>query len=444
MRVAHPVALRGVPITSSNRTEGADAILSRRHAPGLRRWDGVPSHGSIAKQETECRAPVGRARFAPMSIGCRKGNDHEGPHQRSRNGSSCRPNGIRAGLAASRATGRGRLVRVLGRDHRRVLPSVVRRAGRPENVRFHATPAAAERAGFRACKRCKPDQPPLAERQAAQVAALCRMIETADQVPTLDELAAARRAERVSTPTGCSRRSPGVTPRAYAAAHRARRVRGELRTRATVTEAIYGAGYNSSAGSTRRRTPMLGMTPTAYRAGGAGAEIRFADRRVLARGRSWSRRPSAACAPSCSATIPRRCSAICRTGSRAPDWSAATRRSSGWSRKVVGFVEAPGARPRPAARHPRHRVPAAGLAGPARRSPPARPRATPTSPAGSARRARCGRWRRRARPTRWRWRSRATGWSAPTAPVGLPLGRRAQARAAGARSAARCLREPPR
>src|SRR5215475_5901033 len=69
-------------------------------------------------------------------------------------------------------------------------PSCASRPARPENVAFHDTPAAAERAGFRACKRCKPDQPPRAERQAAQIAALCRMIETADEVPTLDELAA--------------------------------------------------------------------------------------------------------------------------------------------------------------------------------------------------------------------------------------------------------------
>ncbi|TMQ04259.1 MAG: bifunctional transcriptional activator/DNA repair enzyme protein Ada, partial [Deltaproteobacteria bacterium] len=55
-------------------------------------------------------------------------------------------------------------------------PSCGARPARPENVAFHDTPAAAQRAGFRPCKRCKPDQPPLAERQAAQVAALCRLI----------------------------------------------------------------------------------------------------------------------------------------------------------------------------------------------------------------------------------------------------------------------------
>jgi len=154
-------------------------------------------------------------------------------------------------------------------------PSCGARPARPENVEFHDTPAAAERAGFRACMRCKPDQPPLAERQAAQVAALCRLIERSEQVPTLDELAshAGLSAFHVHR---MFKAITGVTPRAYAAAHRARRVRGELRSRGTVTEAIYGAGYSSSARFYEQSTALLGMTPSSFRAGGTDHEIRFA------------------------------------------------------------------------------------------------------------------------------------------------------------------------
>jgi AraC family transcriptional regulator, regulatory protein of adaptative response / methylated-DNA-[protein]-cysteine methyltransferase len=154
-------------------------------------------------------------------------------------------------------------------------PSCAARPARPENVAFHDTPAAAERAGFRACKRCKPDQPPLAERQAAQVAELCRLIERSEQVPTLDELAshAGLSAFHVHR---MFKAVTGVTPRAYATAHRARRVRGELRSRGTVTEAIYGAGYSSSARFYEQSTALLGMTPSRYRAGGTDVEIRFA------------------------------------------------------------------------------------------------------------------------------------------------------------------------
>ena len=154
-------------------------------------------------------------------------------------------------------------------------PSCAARPAKRENVAFHATPAAAERAGFRACKRCKPDQPPLAERRAAQVAALCRLIETREEIPSLEELAShagmsAFHVHRVFKAV------TGVTPKAYAAAHRAGRVRGELRTRASVTEAIYGAGYSSSARFYETSNARLGMTPSKFRAGGSDLEIRFA------------------------------------------------------------------------------------------------------------------------------------------------------------------------
>jgi AraC family transcriptional regulator of adaptative response/methylated-DNA-[protein]-cysteine methyltransferase len=145
----------------------------------------------------------------------------------------------------------------------------------PENVGFHATRADAERAGFRPCKHCKPDQPPLAERQAAQVAALCRFIESSEQAPTLEELA--RRARlSVFHVQRFFKQVTGVTPRAYAAAHRRRRVRAELVKSGTVTQAIYGAGFNSTGRFYETSNQVLGMTPTHYRAGGATTSIRFA------------------------------------------------------------------------------------------------------------------------------------------------------------------------
>jgi len=154
-------------------------------------------------------------------------------------------------------------------------PSCAARPARPENVAFHANATAAQKAGFRACKRCKPDQPPLAERQAIQIAELCRLIEHRDPAPTLEVLA--RHAGwSVFHTHRLFKAVTGLTPKAYAAAHRARRVRGELRTASTVTEAIYGAGYHSSGRFYERSNAMLGMTPTKYRAGGTDLEIRFA------------------------------------------------------------------------------------------------------------------------------------------------------------------------
>jgi AraC family transcriptional regulator of adaptative response/methylated-DNA-[protein]-cysteine methyltransferase len=129
-------------------------------------------------------------------------------------------------------------------------PSCAARLARRENVRFHTTCAEAERAGFRPCKRCRPDQAPPLNRQAIAVAAACRLIEEAPAPPALDELARAAGMSRFHFHRVFSALT-GVTPKAYADAHRARRVRNELGRTETVTEAIYGAGY---------KTPMAAFT----------------------------------------------------------------------------------------------------------------------------------------------------------------------------------------
>lgn len=154
-------------------------------------------------------------------------------------------------------------------------PSCAARQPRRENVTFHESCAAAERAGFRPCRRCRPNEPSLAQRHAAAVAGACRTIESAEEPPTLEALAVA---------AGLStyhfhrlfKAATGVTPKAYASAHRSRRVRQELGRAPTVTAAIYEAGYNSSSRFYEHAGEHLGMTPTAYRDGGRSTEIRFA------------------------------------------------------------------------------------------------------------------------------------------------------------------------
>ncbi len=154
-------------------------------------------------------------------------------------------------------------------------PSCAARTPKPENVRFHATREAAEQAGFRPCLRCRPDQPPLEQRRAAIVTAACRLIESADAMPSLAQLAAQ---------AGLSlhhfhrlfKSVAGVTPKAYAVAHRGQRLRTQLEHGASVTRAIYEAGYNSSSRFYEESRPRLGMAPARYRKGGAGVEIRFA------------------------------------------------------------------------------------------------------------------------------------------------------------------------
>jgi AraC family transcriptional regulator of adaptative response/methylated-DNA-[protein]-cysteine methyltransferase len=154
-------------------------------------------------------------------------------------------------------------------------PSCQSRLARRENVDFHTTCEEAEKAGFRPCKRCRPNEPPLAERRAAAVAKACRMIEEAEKVPSLSALAAAAGMSRFHF-HHVFKLVTGVTPKAYAAARLAQRVRDELPLRDTITEAIYGAGFNSSGRFYAKSSEVLGMTPTKFRSGGGGESIRFA------------------------------------------------------------------------------------------------------------------------------------------------------------------------
>src|SRR5713226_3811129 len=142
-------------------------------------------------------------------------------------------------------------------------PSCSSRLPNPKNVRFHQTAVDAERAGFRPCKRCKPDRPPLERLHAATVAEICRVLEAEEEMTSLSALA---------TRAGLSpyhfhrvfKSLTGVTPKAYAAAQRGNRVRDELkRGSKTVTEAVYNAGFNSSGRFYATSGELLGMTATA-------------------------------------------------------------------------------------------------------------------------------------------------------------------------------------
>lgn len=154
-------------------------------------------------------------------------------------------------------------------------PSCAARLARPENVSFHASCAEAEQAGFRPCKRCKPDQPSLAQRNAALVTEACRILEASEETPPLEELAA-----RVGmSPYHFHRvfkQATGLTPRKYGAAHREDRMRLRLTEQDSVTEAIFDAGYQSNSSFYRKSDEVLGMKPSSYRAGGINTDIRFA------------------------------------------------------------------------------------------------------------------------------------------------------------------------
>lgn len=154
-------------------------------------------------------------------------------------------------------------------------PSCPARLARRENVQFYTTGAAAEQAGFRPCKRCRPHEAARAAQHAVAVEKACRLIEQTETSPCLAALADAAGMSRYHFHR-VFKAITGVTPKAYAAAHRAQRVREELSRAATVTEAIYGAGFQSNGRFYATSAEVLGMTPTSFRAGGQGTSMRFA------------------------------------------------------------------------------------------------------------------------------------------------------------------------
>lgn len=154
-------------------------------------------------------------------------------------------------------------------------PSCPSRTANPKNVQIHDTLKSATTTGFRPCKRCNPDRPSQDCENAALIAKVCRLIEESEEELSLEKLAesAGRSASYFHR---VFKSGTGLTPKDYAAAHRAKKVREGLATGQSVTEAIYDAGFNSSGRFYEKSTDMLGMTPSQYRNGGTNEEIKFA------------------------------------------------------------------------------------------------------------------------------------------------------------------------
>src|SRR6202521_6407571 len=140
-------------------------------------------------------------------------------------------------------------------------PSCAARLPKPENVQFHATCKDAEKAGFRPCKRCKPNQASPAEQHAEKIASACRLIESSETPPSL-ELLAQHVGLSIYHFHRVFKAATGLTPKGYASAHRANLVRKSLNKSDTGTDAIYDAGYNSNSRVYERSSQALGMTPS--------------------------------------------------------------------------------------------------------------------------------------------------------------------------------------
>lgn len=152
-------------------------------------------------------------------------------------------------------------------------PSCPARAPKRENVRFYACIAEAEAAGLRACKRCAPDRQ--SNEEAAVLVAIDEIRQSVEAAPTLDELA------RITgySPAHFQRlfkRSTGLSPAGYARALREERARDALSEEASVTEAVYAAGYSAPSRFYAANKEKMGMAPSAWANGGEGVTIHWA------------------------------------------------------------------------------------------------------------------------------------------------------------------------
>ena len=153
-----------------------------------------------------------------------------------------------------------------------------RRPANVKRVQFFDIPEAAERAGFRACRRCKPETIAAGDPVLASVRAVCAAIDAADEeTPGLEELAvvagwSAHHLQRTF------KRIMGISPKAYADARKLARFKHGVKQGEDVTQAMYGAGYGSSSRLYEKASEKLGMTPASYAKGGKGAEILYAIR----------------------------------------------------------------------------------------------------------------------------------------------------------------------
>jgi len=222
-------------------------------------------------------------------------------------------------------------------------PGCSSRLPRRENVAFYATPAVAEEAGFRPCKRCRPNEGSAGERRVAAIGRACALIRARDTLPSLTELADAAGISRFHFHR-VFKEITGTTPREWGTAHRLGRFAERLDSGESVAEAVYGAGFGASSRAYEAAPNGLGMTPGARRHGGRGETIRFT---TVETGLGW-------------ALVAATERGICMTalGDERPALEAELRRRfpaaliwpadaklTAWAEQIVGFITRPDAQP---------------------------------------------------------------------------------------------------
>ncbi len=154
-------------------------------------------------------------------------------------------------------------------------PSCPSRRPARHQVAFFLVPEAAEQAGFRPCRRCRPHLHPSTDPQLEMVRRICQRVrDSSESRPTLSQLGA----EVGLSPFHLQRmfkRAMGITPQQYADACRLNTLKKNLKKGQTVTHALYEAGYGSSSRLYERSSAQLGMTPASYQRGGPSVHIGY-------------------------------------------------------------------------------------------------------------------------------------------------------------------------
>ena len=163
-------------------------------------------------------------------------------------------------------------------------PGCASRMPRRENVAFYPDPAAAEAAGFRPCKRCRPNEGSAGERHVVAIGRACALIRARDTLPSLAELAVAAGISRFHFHR-VFKQITGATPREWGKAHRLGRFAARLDAGESVADAVYAAGFGASSRAYEAAPNGLGMTPGARRHGGRGETICFTTVRT---GLGWA------------------------------------------------------------------------------------------------------------------------------------------------------------
>jgi AraC family transcriptional regulator of adaptative response/methylated-DNA-[protein]-cysteine methyltransferase len=182
-----------------------------------------------------------------------------------------------AAVAAHDAASDGHFVYAVRTTGVYCRPSCKGRLPLRKNVEFYPLPAAAEAAGYRPCKRCRPRGVSIADERLSLVQQVCDYISTHMDAPeriTLEALGTVFHLDH-SHLQKIFKAVLNVSPREYTEARRMQKLRDTLRTSGNVTDAIYDAGFRSPSRVYERTDEHLGMTPTQYRAHGAGVSIHY-------------------------------------------------------------------------------------------------------------------------------------------------------------------------